>query len=116
MAVFMPPASDELTRLFHEMNAGSEAAREEMLAAVYGQLRAIAAARIDCRQPGRTLQATELVHEAWLRLGGPAGGGSGWENRRHFFAAAAMAMRRILIEHARKRATAKRTSSRRKDS
>jgi RNA polymerase sigma factor (TIGR02999 family) len=110
MAAFMHPAPDELTRLFQEMNAGSETAREEMLAAVYGQLRAIAAVRMDWREPGRTLQATELVHEAWLRLGGPAGGGSGWENRRHFFAAAAMAMRRILIEHARKRATAKRGS------
>lgn len=104
------PGDDKLTQLFQEMNAGSETARAAMLEAVYGQLRAIAAARMDCRQPGRTLQATELVHEAWLRLGGPDGGGSGWENRRHFFAAAALAMRRILIEHARKRATAKRGS------
>lgn len=92
------------------MEAGSDHAREAMLAAVYGQLRVIAAVRMADEAPGRTLQATELVHEAWLRLGGPEGGGSGWKNRRHFFSAAATAMRRILIEHARQRATLKRGS------
>lgn len=92
------------------MDAGSESARDSMLAAVYGQLRTIAAVRMADEAPGRTLQATELVHEAWLRLGGPQGGGAGWNNRRHFFAAAATAMRRILIEHARQRASLKRGS------
>lgn len=100
-----------LTQLLQEMKSGSETAREEFLGAVYHQLREIAAVRMSMEHPGRTLQATELVHEAWLRLGGPeSGGGTGWENRRHFFAAAAMAMRRILIEQARRRATAKRGS------
>jgi len=106
----MDASAAELTRLFQEMDAGSEDAREAMLTAVYGQLRSIAAVRMADEAPGRTLQATELVHEAWLRLGGPEGGGQGWRNRRHFFAAAANAMRRILIEHARHRATLKRGS------
>ena len=106
----MDASAAELTRLFQEMDSGSQDAREAMLAAVYGQLRLIAAARLSHESPGRTLQATELVHEAWLRLGGPEGGGIGWRNRRHFFAAAATAMRRILIEHARQRATLKRGS------
>ncbi len=106
----MDASAAELTRLFHEIDSGSKEARDAMLAAVYGQLRLIAAARLSRESPGRTLQPTELVHEAWLRLGGPEGGGNGWKNRRHFFAAAATAMRRILIEHARKRATLKRGS------
>jgi RNA polymerase sigma factor (TIGR02999 family) len=106
----MDASAVELTRLFQEMDAGSQDARDAMLAAVYGQLRVIAAARMSQEAPGRTLQATELVHEAWLRLGGPEGGGEGWQNRRHFFSAAATAMRRILIEHARQRATLKRGS------
>ena len=106
----MDASAAELTRLFQEMDAGSEDARDAMLAAVYAQLRAIAAVRMTGEAPGRTLQATELVHEAWLRLGGPDGGGKGWKNRRHFFSAAATAMRRILIEHARNRATLKRGS------
>ncbi|WP_035614449.1 ECF-type sigma factor [Haloferula sp. BvORR071] len=105
-----PP--ENLTRLFEAMDAGSDHAREAMLEAVYGQLRVIAAVRMADEAPGRTLQATELVHEAWLRLGGPEGGGSGWRNRRHFFSAAATAMRRILIEHARQRATLKRGAGR----
>lgn len=106
----MDVPAEELTRLFQEMDAGSQDAREAMLAAVYGQLRTIAKVRMANEAPGRTLQATELVHEAWLRLGGPEGGGQGWANRRHFFSAAATAMRRILIEHARSRASLKRGS------
>ncbi len=108
----MDAPAEELTRLFEAMEAGSDDAREAMLAAVYGQLRIIAAVRMADEAPGRTLQATELVHEAWLRLGGQEGGGSGWRNRRHFFSAAATAMQRILIEHARQRATLKRGSGR----
>ncbi len=107
----MSAADENLTLLLRQMNAGSETARSALLSAVYQQLRLIASARMAAEHPGRTLQATELVHEAWLRLGGPNGGGTGWENRRHFLAAAATAMRRILIEHARARATVKRGSS-----
>ncbi len=68
---------------------------------VYEELRKLAAARMAREQPGQTLQPTALVHEAWLRLA--AGEQSRWENRAHFFAAAAEAMRRILIDRARKR-------------
>lgn len=107
----LPPPPD-VTRLLREMDAGSEQARSELLTAVYQQLRGIAAARMAAEGSRRTLQATELVHEAWLRLGGPDGGGLGWANRRHFFGAAALAMRRILIEHARRRDCAKRGGNR----
>jgi RNA polymerase sigma factor (TIGR02999 family) len=76
-------------------------AAEQLLPLVYDELRRLAAARMARESPGQTLQATALVHEAWLRLGGenqPA-----WANRAHFFAAAAEAMRRILIDHARRK-------------
>ena len=72
---------------------------DRLLSVVYDELRTLAAQKMNREAPGQTLQATALVHEAWLRLGGdrqPA-----WENRAHFFAAAAEAMRRILIDHAR---------------
>lgn len=74
---------------------------EDFLPLVYGELRALAAARLADERPGQTLQATALVHEAYLRLA--CGRSSTWDNRGHFFAAAAEAMRRILIERARKR-------------
>ncbi len=75
--------------------------QDELIALVYEELRQLAAQKMAREAPGQTLQATALVHEAWLRLGGdrqPA-----WQNRAHFFAAAAQAMRRILIERARRR-------------
>lgn len=68
---------------------------------VYGELRKLAAAKMACEAPGHTLQPTALVHEAWLRLTG--GGDKQWNNRKHFFGAAAEAMRRILVEHARRK-------------
>ena len=83
------------------MKAEESQRPEEILALVYAELRGLAAARMSREKPGQTLQPTALVHEAWLRLGGekqPA-----WKNRAHFFAAAAEAMRRILIENARRR-------------
>jgi RNA polymerase sigma factor (TIGR02999 family) len=79
--------------------------QEEWLPLVYDELRKLAAQKMAREAPGQTLQATALVHEAWLRLGGdhqPA-----WENRPHFFAAAAEAMRRILIDRARRRQAAR---------
>src|ERR1700691_636962 len=75
--------------------------KEEWLPLVYDELRKLAAQKMAREAPGQTLQATALVHEAWLRLGGdqqPA-----WQNRAHFFSAAAEAMRRILIDRARRR-------------
>lgn len=77
---------------------------EELLAQVYDELRRLAAARIAVERPGQTLQATALVHEAYLRLGPE----QSFENRAHFYAAAAEAMRRILVDAARKRTAQKR--------
>lgn len=78
-----------------------EAADQALLPLVYDELRRLAAHRMLSEAPGQTLQPTALVHEAWLRLGGDAN--PVWQNRAHFFAAAAEAMRRILIDRARKR-------------
>jgi len=79
---------------------------EELLPLVYEELRRLAAHKMAQEAPGQTLQPTALVHEAWLRLG--AGGQPPWQNRAHFFAAAAEAMRRILVERARRRTALKR--------
>jgi len=85
---------------------GLPASAEELLPLVYEELRRLAAARMAQEESGLTLQATALVHEAWLRLEKE---GHGWENRAQFFSAAAEAMRRILIEQARRRMAAKRS-------
>jgi RNA polymerase sigma factor (TIGR02999 family) len=79
---------------------------EELLAMVYGELRKLAAAKLGREAPGQTLQATALVHEAWLRLG--ADHQPAWENQAQFFSAAAEAMRRILIDRARRRKSLRR--------
>jgi RNA polymerase sigma factor (TIGR02999 family) len=80
---------------------GDPQAAEEMLPLVYAELRKLAAMRMGNEPPGQTLQATALVHEAWLRLTDE--GGQDWNSRGHFFAAAAEAMRRILVENARRK-------------
>lgn len=85
---------------------GDARAAEELLPLVYQELRGLAARKMANEQPGQTLQPTALVHEAWLRLAGDAG--PQFENRAHFFGAAAEAMRRILIDRARRRIAAKR--------
>jgi len=90
------------TLLIREIGTGDRQAANELLPLVYEELRRLARARLAREKPGLTLQATSLVHEAYLRL---VQGEVGWEGRRHFFAAAAEAMRRILIERARKYAT-----------
>jgi RNA polymerase sigma factor (TIGR02999 family) len=87
------------------MKAGDKNAADELLSAVYGELRRLAARKLAHERPGQTLQATALVHEAYLRLIGDEE--AHWENRRHFFAAAAEAMRRILVEAARRKARVK---------
>ncbi|MBU6402351.1 MAG: sigma-70 family RNA polymerase sigma factor [Verrucomicrobia bacterium] len=85
------------------MSGGSEEnSSERLLPLVYDELRRLAAAKMSRERDNQTLQPTALVHEAWLRLTVP--GDVAWENRRHFFAAAAEAMRRILIERARRKA------------
>lgn len=78
----------------------------DWIAAVYTELRQLAAHKMAHEKPGQTLQATALVHEAWMRVGG--GAQPRWENKGHFFAAAGEAMRRILVERARRRAAIKR--------
>src|SRR4029450_12792067 len=91
----------DVTRILDRVQQGDPKAAEELLPLVYEELRKLAAARMTHEQPGQTLQPTALVHEAWLRLGGDQQ--PRWQNRSHFFGAAAEAMRRILIDRARKR-------------
>lgn len=95
-----------MTRLLERAGAGSRGASDELLPLVYDELRRLARARLRRERPGQTLQPTGLVHEAYLRLLGDQP--TSWQNRRHFFAAAAEAMRRILIERARRAARLKR--------
>jgi RNA polymerase sigma factor (TIGR02999 family) len=97
----------EVTRILAQIGAGDPAAAEELLPLVYDELRKLAAAKLAHEKPGQTLQATALVHEAYLRLVG-AGNAPQWDNRGHFFAAAAEAMRRILVESARRKGRVKR--------
>ena len=99
------PEAAEPTRS-RRVVAGSDAAEPNaagLLEVVYAELRRLAARKMAQERPGQTLQPTALVHEAWLRLGGN-GSGRHWDSREHFFAAAAEAMRRILIDRARRRA------------
>src|SRR3954471_16152423 len=91
---------NEVTRILSAIDQGDAQAAEQLLPLVYDELRKLAAERMAQEQPGQTLQATALVHEAYLRLVGN-GQEPHWDSRGHFFAAAAEAMRRILINRAR---------------
>ncbi len=91
----------EVTRILGSIAQGDSKAAEELLPLVYNELHTLAAQKMAREPPGQTLQPTALVHEAWLRLVGS--GPQHWNSRGHFFGAAAEAMRRILIERARKR-------------
>src|SRR5689334_18406045 len=95
----------DATRLLEAMGEGDPKAAGELLPLVYQELRRLAQAKMNQERPQHTLGATALVHEAYLRLVGD--GSREWDGRRHFFAAAAEAMRRILIEHARRRSALK---------
>ena len=90
----------DVTRILSAIEQGDPTAAEQLLPLVYDELRKLAAARLAREAPGNTLDATALVHEAYVRLVGPAPAGP-WDSRGHFFAAAAAAMRRILIDRAR---------------
>jgi RNA polymerase sigma factor (TIGR02999 family) len=92
----------DVTQILAAIDQGDPHAAEQLLPLVYGELRKLAAAKLAQDAPGQTLQATALVHEAYLRLVGP-GDVDRWANRGHFFAAAATAMRRILVERARRK-------------
>src|SRR5262245_10366235 len=119
----------DVTRILSQIEAGNPQAAEQLLPLVYDQLRKLAAAKLAQERAGQTLQATALVHEAYLRLVGPAGpagpemqtnanasagsrpAGGTYNSRGHFFAAAAEAMRRILVEQARSKGRLKRGGS-----
>ena len=99
-------ASEEVARLLDGVRAGESGASEELLPLVYGDLRRLASARMARLGPGQTLQATELVHEAYLRLAGDAD--PGWQGRAHFLGIAARAMRDILADHLQRKGSLKR--------
>ena len=92
----------DVTRILSQLESADPSAAEQLLPLVYDELRRLAAARLEHEKPGQTLSATALVHEAYVRLIGPADPVR-WNNRGHFFSAAATAMRRILIERARRK-------------
>jgi RNA polymerase sigma factor (TIGR02999 family) len=98
----------DVTRVLAAIEQGDPQAAEQLLPQVYDELRRLAAAKLGREAPGQTLDATALVHEAYLRLVGASGVGASWSNRGHFFAAAAEAMRRILVESARRKGRRKR--------
>ncbi len=103
---FTPGAADsQFTRVLERVRCGELSAAGELLPLVYDELRRLAAAKMARERPDQTLQPTALVHEAWLRLVGNEK--QEWNGRAHFFGAAAEAMRRILIENARRKAAAR---------
>lgn len=104
------PQTSPITQMLSDIASGRPAAAEELLKCVYENLRAIAASRMAGERPGHTLQATALVNEAYMRLVGD--GQVAWRDRGHFYAAAAEAMRRILVDHARRRGAEKRGGER----
>jgi RNA polymerase sigma factor (TIGR02999 family) len=92
----------DVTQILSRIESGDPSAAEQLMPLVYDELRKLAAARLAHERPGQTLQATALVHDAYLRLIGPADRDpQHWNDRGHFFAAAAEAMRRLLVERAR---------------
>jgi RNA polymerase sigma factor (TIGR02999 family) len=101
-----PSPVNDVTRILQSIDNGDPSAANELLPLVYDELRKLAAARIAHESPGQTLQATALVHEAWLKLAGSER--QQWRGRAHFFGAAAEAMRRILIDKARAKTAQKR--------
>src|SRR6516165_6892258 len=104
---------NDVTRILSAIKHGETQAEEQLLPLVYDELRHLAAQKLAREAPGQTLDATALVHEAYLRLVGP-GEEPHWDNRSHFFAAAAEAMRRILVERARRRRRRKHGGGRRR--
>ena len=101
----------EVTQVLSQIEQGDPSAAEQLLPLVYDELRKLAAAKLAHEKPGQTLQATALVHDAYIRLV-DVGKAHHWDSRRHFFAAAAEAMRRILVENARQKRSLKRGGQR----
>jgi len=108
--VIAEAAMSDVTRILQSMEQGDPQAAEQLLPLVYEELRRLAAAKMAHEPPGQTLQATALVHEAWLKLAGS--NRQEWHGRAHFFGAAAEAMRRILIDKSRRHASQKRGADR----
>src|SRR3954464_10027043 len=108
-----PPAMNDVTRILLDIERGAPKAAEKLLPLVYHELRRLADRKLAREKPGQTLQATALVHEAYLRLVDP-GGEQPWNDRVHFLSAAVEAMRRILIDRARDRKRLKRGGGRRR--
>ena len=113
--------TNEITEVLDAIDRGEPLAASELLPLVYDELRRVAAQKLAQEKPGQTLDPTALVHEAYLRIvasgkdGGADAGDPGWANRRHFFAAAAEAMRRILVENARRKGREKHGGGRRRE-
>jgi RNA polymerase sigma factor (TIGR02999 family) len=105
-------AHGNVTQILQQIESGDPSAAAELLPLVYDELRKLAAAKLANEKPGQTLQATALVHEAYLRLVGDGQDGKSWDSRGHFFSAAAESMRRILIEQARAKGRQKRQGDR----
>jgi RNA polymerase sigma factor (TIGR02999 family) len=105
---------DDVTRILSDIEQGDLRATDQLLPLVYDELRRMAAQRLARERPGQTLQATALVNEAYLRLVGPSEDRS-WDSRAHFFAAAAEAMRRILVDNARRKGREKHGGGRRRE-
>ena len=102
----------DVTTILSAIEQGDPSAAEQLLPLVYDELRKLAAQKLAHEKPGQTLQATALVHEAYVRLVGSGPAREGWSGRNHFFAAAAEAMRRILVENARRKGSQKRGGDR----
>ena len=98
----MPPLMTDVTQILSQIESGDPSAAEQLLPLVYEELRKLAAAKLAQEKPGQTLQATALVHEAYIRLV-DVEKAQHWNSRGHFFAAAAEAMRRILVDKARRK-------------
>ena len=103
---------DDVTQILNAIEQGDPRATEELLPLIYEELRLLATQKLAKEKPGQTLQATALVHEAYIRLVGTED--QGWDNKGHFFKAAAEAMRRILIENARRKKSPKYGGNRKK--
>jgi RNA polymerase sigma factor (TIGR02999 family) len=106
--------NNDVTRVLMAIQQGDSLAADQLLPLIYDELRRLAAHRLAQERPGQTLQATALVNEAYLRLVGPEEG-QRWDSRGHFFAAAAEAMRRILVENARRKGREKHGGGRRRE-
>jgi RNA polymerase sigma-70 factor (ECF subfamily) len=102
----MPASRSDVTLLLARLQEGDQEAANQLVPLIYGELRRMAGALLRKERSGHTLQATALVHEAYLRIAG--GEPAQWENRAHFFAIAAHTMRRVLLDYARRRRTGKR--------